>query len=70
MEEGYCGEFDKLEDYAHEFVEDCYGDAIEKLPDFIKYHIDYEGIARDMELSGDVFTIEHGGRIHVFHGNV
>src|SRR5947209_7751798 len=28
MEEGYCGEFDSLEDYAVQLLEDCYGDAI------------------------------------------
>ena len=70
MEEGYCGEFDSLEDYAREFIEDCYSSDIEKLPEFIRYHIDYEGIARDMELNGDVFTIEHDHRVHVFHGNI
>jgi antirestriction protein len=70
MEEGYCGAFDNLEDYARQFVEDCYSSEIEKLPEFIRYHIDYEGIGRDMELGGDVFTIEHGHQVHVFHGNV
>jgi antirestriction protein len=70
MEERYCGEFDSVEDYAREFVEDCYSSDIEKLPEFIRYHIDYEGIARDMELNGDVFTIEHDHRVHVFHGNI
>jgi antirestriction protein len=70
MDEGYCGDFDSLEDYAREFVEECYGAEIEKLPEFIRYHIDFEGIARDMELNGDVFTIEHDHRVHVFHGNI
>ncbi len=70
MEEGYCGEFDRLDDYAEQLVEDCYGNEIAKLPDFIKYHIDYEGIARDLELSGDVFTIRHGGKVHVFNSNI
>jgi antirestriction protein len=70
MEQGYCGEFDKLEDYAQQVVEDCYSDAIEKLPDFIKHHIDYAGIAGDMKLNRDVFTIEHSGRVHVFNLNL
>jgi antirestriction protein len=70
MEEGYCGELDRLDDYAEQFVEECYGNEIEKLPVFIRYHIDFEGIARDMELSGDVFTIQHGGKVHVFNSNI
>ena len=70
MEEGYCGDFDRLEDYAEQLIEDCYGNDIEKLPAFIRYHVDYQGIAHDMELSGDVFTILHEGRVHVFNSNI
>ncbi|HXE54663.1 MAG TPA: antirestriction protein ArdA [Tepidisphaeraceae bacterium] len=70
MEEGYCGAFDSLEEYAEQFVDECYSSEIEKLPEFIRYHIDYQGIARDLELNGDVFTIEHDHRVHVFCGNV
>ncbi len=49
-------------------VEECYGDVIKKLPNVIAGHIDYESIARDMELGGDVFTIDkyQGGGILVF----
>ena len=61
MEEGYRGEWDSLTDYVEELIEDCYSDVLNGLPDFIKYHIDYEGIARDMELNGDVMTFENEG---------
>lgn len=70
MEEGYRGAFDSLTDYAEELIEDCYGDALKGLPDFLRYHIDWEGIAHDMELNGDVFTIEHGRKVHVFDGQI
>lgn len=70
MEEGYRGEWDSLTDYAQELVEDCYSDVLKGLPDFIKYHIDYEGIARDMELSGDVITFAHGGKVHIFDAHI
>ncbi|HWB53517.1 MAG TPA: antirestriction protein ArdA [Tepidisphaeraceae bacterium] len=70
MEEGYCGEFDSVEDYARESVEDAYADVLEKLPDFIRYNIDWEAIGRDFELGGDIFTIEIDYRVHVFYGNV
>lgn len=66
MEEGYRGAFDSLEDYAQELIEECYSDMLKGLPDFIRYNIDWEAIARDMELGGDVFTIECGGKVHVF----
>ena len=70
MEEGYNGDFDSVTDYAQEFVEDCYAPDLAKLPDFIRYHIDYEGIAHDMELGGDIFTIECNGRVHVFQNSL
>ncbi len=70
MEEGYQGEFDSLTDYAQELVEECYSDVLKELPDFIRYHIDYDGIARDMELSGDVFTLECEGKVHVFNTHI
>ena len=70
MDEGYCGEYDSLADYAEQFIDDCYSDSLRNLPEFIRYHIDYEGIARDMELSGDVFSLECDGRVHVFHASI
>lgn len=70
MQEGYRGAFDRLADYAQELVEDCYSDIISKLPDFIRYHIDYEAIADDMQINGDIFTINCDGRIHVFDSHI
>lgn len=48
-------------DYAAEFVEDCYSEALESLPEFIRYHIDYEGIARDLVLGGDIAVVDQDG---------
>lgn len=70
MEEGYRGEFDSLADYAQELTEECYSDVLKNLPDFIKYHIDYDGIANDMDLNGDVITFEHDGKVHVFDAHI
>lgn len=70
MDEGYRGGFERLADYAQELVEDCYSDAIKALPDFIRYHIDFDGIADDMEMGGDIFTVECGGHVHVFDSHI
>ena len=70
MEEAYCGEYDSLTDYAGQFIDDCYSDSLKGLPEFIRYHIDYEGIGRDMEICGDVFTLESEHRIHVFYASI
>ena len=40
-------------DYAEQFIDDCYSDSLKDLPEFIRFHIDYEGIGRDMELGGE-----------------
>jgi antirestriction protein len=69
MEDGYRGEFDRVDCFVEEFVEDCYGDVLKQLPDFLRYHIDFEGIARDMEMGGDIFTVESEGKVHVFWAN-
>ncbi len=66
IEEEYRGAFDSLTAFAEEFMEECHGDALARLPDVLRYHIDYEGIARDLELGGDIFTVEVEGSVHVF----
>ncbi len=70
FEDGYCGEYDSLTDYAEQFIDDCYADSIKGLPEFIRYHIDYEGIGSEMQICGDVFTLECEGKVHVFYANI
>jgi antirestriction protein len=37
------------------------------LPQALAYYIDYEAMGRDLELGGDVFTIEIGYQeVHIF----
>lgn len=66
MLDGYYGAFNSLAEYAESLVDGLYSDAVEQLPQFIRSHIDYDGIGRDLELGGDVFTIELEGQVHVF----
>ena len=70
MQEGCRGAFDSLADYADELIGDCYADALKQLPDFIRGHIDWEGIGRDLELGGDVFTIVSEGQLYVFDSHI
>jgi hypothetical protein len=41
-----------LADYAFELVSDVY--PLDELPDIIKHHINYDSIARDLELNSEV----------------
>lgn len=62
MEDGYRGCYTSLADFAQELIED-----ITKIPENLAYYIDYERMARDMEMSGDIFTIETAhDEVHVF----
>ncbi len=62
MEENYSGCYKSLTDYAEELTEDT-----SQIPENLAYYIDYERMGRDMELSGDIYTIELGhGEVHIF----
>ena len=64
--EDYCGEFESLADYAEELTTEC-GTPI---PESLRHYIDYASMGRDMEINGDVFTVETGhDEIHIFRGH-
>lgn len=41
--DAYCGKYNSEEDYAYEYVEDCY-----ELPEFAKTYFDYEKFAQEL----------------------
>ena len=47
IKERYCGIWDSMEDYAEEFMNECYN-----IPDFLANYIDYKAVARDLEMDG------------------
>ena len=62
IEECYYGCYSSLADYAEELTEGCH-----EIPENLAYYIDYERMGRDMEMSGDIFTIETAyNEVHVF----
>lgn len=61
-EDNYCGCYRSVADYAEELTEET-----TEIPQSLAYYIDYEKMARDMELGGDIFTIETGyDEVHIF----
>lgn len=61
-EESYAGCYKSLADFAEELTEDT-----SQIPEQLQYYIDYERMGRDMELGGDVFTIETAhDEVHIF----
>ena len=64
--EDYCGQFESLADYAEELTTECGA----QIPESLRHYIDYGAMGRDMEINGDVFTVETGhSKIHIFRGH-
>lgn len=67
FEGSYQGEYDSPEDFAEETCSDIYD--LNKIPDVLRYHIDWEGVARDLRLGGDYAFVDSdsgSGRTYVF----
>lgn len=61
IEETYAGAYRSLADFAEEITEET-----SQVPESLRYYIDYDRMARDLEIS-DVFVIETGfEQVHVF----
>ncbi|WP_330178541.1 antirestriction protein ArdA [Candidatus Vondammii sp. HM_W22] len=61
-EESYSGCYKSLDDYAEELT-----DNTSEIPENLAYYIDYERMGRDMEMSGDIYTIETAhDEVHIF----
>ena len=72
FEEQYHGEWDSLEDYAENFLDDLGAqEAIDKADSWLQPYlkVDVSGFARDLDLGGDVITVEKPeGGVWVFRG--
>lgn len=66
FQDAYLGHYDSLEDYVEQMADDLgYTRELNKLPEHLRAYtrIDYAAIARDMEASGEIATVDgpHGG---------
>ena len=62
LEDCYHGQFASLADYMEELTTESV-----TIPEALRYYVDWEGMARDAEMGGDLFTIETvHGEVHVF----
>jgi len=62
LDDGYRGTFESLADYFQDLTEET-----TEIPEPLRPYIDYEAMARDAELSGEVFTLRTAhDEIHVF----
>lgn len=62
IDESFAGCYNSVADFAAELTEQS-----TEIPESLAYYIDYEKMGRDLEYSGDIFTIEAAYReVHVF----
>ncbi|MEX5514966.1 antirestriction protein ArdA [Pseudophaeobacter sp. 1A09344] len=62
LEEDYAGQYESLADFAEQLTEDT-----TEVPQALANYIGYEAMGRDLELGGDVFTVETGHQgVHIF----
>lgn len=64
FKETYQGEHDSVEDYAEQLLDDTGG--LQAIPENLRYYFDYEKYARDLELGGDIYTIDSPSGVYVF----
>lgn len=71
FEDAYLGHWPTVEAYAEELVQEIGLFNEDDVPDSVAgyLHFDYEGFARDLELSGDITTSEGDGGVYVFQGH-
>lgn len=62
LEDCYHGQFASLADYMEELTTESV-----TIPEALRYYVDWQAMARDAEIGGDLFTIETAqGEVHVF----
>lgn len=64
FEEAYAGEWDSLEAYADDYLEQI--GAFEGANDMFQTYFDTEAFARDLELGGDIFSIDSDNGVYIF----
>ena len=63
FEEAYCGEWDSFREYSDQLFDELYAHDI---PDSIRFYIDYEAFARDLEIGDYYHDTDDTGKTHVF----
>lgn len=56
LDDRFLGIYESVEDYAYEFVNDCYD--LEKALGNLAVYFDYAAFARDLDLNGDINAVE------------
>lgn len=63
--EAFSGIADTKQAFAEQLWDDC--GMTEQVPEFARSYIDFEAVARDLDLSGDYSFVRYDGQLYVFH---
>jgi antirestriction protein len=68
IEDNYQGQHRDLGEYATELLNDtCFFEGVSKeIDQIIQSYFDFMAYGRDLEIFGDIFTIQLDGYLHVF----
>jgi antirestriction protein len=66
--EAYRGTYRTVADYAEEVITETHD--LDNLPPILAGHIDWDGVARDLEMGGDIWTAEGGDGVLIFDNTV
>ncbi len=71
FDDAYLGHWRSTEEYAEDLIDGTGIFKVDELPDSLRPYVrfDYEGFARDLELSGDITTSEGDGGVYIFEGH-
>lgn len=65
MTDRYHSAYSDLADYVQGITEECVA-----IPESLRFYIDWQAVARESEMSGDMFTIQTAyDEVHVFTGH-
>ena len=64
FQDNYLGTHDSLEAWAEDWMEQT--GELNEIPERLRYYFDYGLYARDCQLGGDIFTLDHDGMTAVF----
>ena len=64
LEERYLGTAESLREWAERWIEDT--DMLGSMPEDLRRYFDADAYVHDAEVSGDIYAVEHDGKVSVF----
>jgi len=74
FEDAYRGDWPSIEEYAESLLDDlgCLHELDDAVPEVLRAYVDVDiaGFARDLELGGDITSVDHASGVWIFDGTL